>query len=543
MNTIRKWAALAISAALLLTTGLLPVAAQPQETEKLRDFRDRDLVKIACVGASTTEGTGGYAYPAFLQTMAGGRVEVRNFGYSGSAVMKDKPLCYFDSDKHKACLAYQADIVIVEIGGNDAKVDFWNGGNNTFAEDYDALVQSFREQGNDPLILISLGNRAVKDSFGIKDDIVANGVVPVQKATAEKYGYPTAPLREHFIGHEDEYIIDDGIHYTAAGYEEMARLFYETLLTVVDFPEDSGEYLWRPTNLVMTDPYGEFDGYTVLQWQGKPGYFQYASGSLATALGLENGTVVPRLTVDVSYYWDVHGSRNDCLHFNTNDKDGLSAPGIANGKEHDNGYGAFFQYGMESGKWSRLTVSRDQQMLGAPGAADWWFNVGAIDAANGFYINGYIITAALDDGTVRSVYWGANKPADRKALNAAITTANGVLAADTPVFTAQSLQALSEKQIAAVAVNGAVDPAQAALDEAAEALTRALDDLRYVTGDVNGNGQVAADDALMALQAATGKIALSPIEQAAADTNQNGGVGADDALAILQKATGKIESF
>ncbi|MGI6264407.1 MAG: leucine-rich repeat protein [Acutalibacteraceae bacterium] len=62
-------------------------------------------------------------------------------------------------------------------------------------------------------------------------------------------------------------------------------------------------------------------------------------------------------------------------------------------------------------------------------------------------------------------------------------------------------------------------------------------------GDVDGNGEVTAADALMALQAATGKIELVGVRQAAADVDGNGAVSAADALAILQFATGKITSF
>lgn len=64
-------------------------------------------------------------------------------------------------------------------------------------------------------------------------------------------------------------------------------------------------------------------------------------------------------------------------------------------------------------------------------------------------------------------------------------------------------------------------------------------------GDVDDNNQVTANDALMALQAATGKVALTEAESLAAevDGDKDGKVTANDALLILQLATKKIGTF
>ncbi|MGI6264332.1 MAG: discoidin domain-containing protein [Acutalibacteraceae bacterium] len=62
-------------------------------------------------------------------------------------------------------------------------------------------------------------------------------------------------------------------------------------------------------------------------------------------------------------------------------------------------------------------------------------------------------------------------------------------------------------------------------------------------GDVDESGDVTAADALMALQAATGKITLTDPQTLAADVDAVSGVSAADALLILQKATGKVDRF
>jgi hypothetical protein len=62
-------------------------------------------------------------------------------------------------------------------------------------------------------------------------------------------------------------------------------------------------------------------------------------------------------------------------------------------------------------------------------------------------------------------------------------------------------------------------------------------------GDVNEDGKIAAVDALMALQAASGRIILTDTQQYAADVNNDGKITTIDALKILQFISGRIGTF
>lgn len=62
-------------------------------------------------------------------------------------------------------------------------------------------------------------------------------------------------------------------------------------------------------------------------------------------------------------------------------------------------------------------------------------------------------------------------------------------------------------------------------------------------GDVDNDGHVSANDALMALQASTAKITLSPAQTMAANVDGVDAVTAADALLILQYSTQKISRF
>lgn len=62
-------------------------------------------------------------------------------------------------------------------------------------------------------------------------------------------------------------------------------------------------------------------------------------------------------------------------------------------------------------------------------------------------------------------------------------------------------------------------------------------------GDVDGDREVTVNDALLALQAAVGKITLDADAERRADVDKTAGVSVSDALLILQKAVNKIQSF
>ena len=62
-------------------------------------------------------------------------------------------------------------------------------------------------------------------------------------------------------------------------------------------------------------------------------------------------------------------------------------------------------------------------------------------------------------------------------------------------------------------------------------------------GDISGDGKVTTVDALMALQAASGRKILNNIQVYEADVNNDGKVTTVDALKILQFASGRITSF
>lgn len=132
---------------------------------------------------------------------------------------------------------------------------------------------------------------------------------------------------------------------------------------------------------------------------------------------------------------------------------------------------------------------------------------------------------------------------DKTALESLVNSS-----VDTALYTEDSLAlynaALQNAQtiLKDVASCGEVDDITDALQAAIDGLTPvAVADGTY--GDLNADGSTSAEDALLALQGATQKIALSIMQQAMGNVDGVGNVTAADALMILQYTTKKIDDI
>jgi hypothetical protein len=112
---------------------------------------------------------------------------------------------------------------------------------------------------------------------------------------------------------------------------------------------------------------------------------------------------------------------------------------------------------------------------------------------------------------------------------------------DTVAVLERALQAAKTVLNNANATQNDVDAALGDLEETLYGLK--LIENEVVLGDVDDSGNVEAVDALLVLQAATGKITLNDTETWAANVDGQGNVTANDALLILQYATKKIDTF
>ena len=113
-------------------------------------------IEIICVGDSIAAGSKASnrhltSYPAVLQSLLGDTFQVYNYGDGGTLAQKQvtgaskyktqKP--YWESPHYTRALNHTtADIVVIQLGTNDAFVPNWN--ETGFIIDYTQLINSFR---------------------------------------------------------------------------------------------------------------------------------------------------------------------------------------------------------------------------------------------------------------------------------------------------------------------------------------------------------------------------------------------------------------
>lgn len=140
-----------------------------------------------------------------------------------------------------------------------------------------------------------------------------------------------------------------------------------------------------------------------------------------------------------------------------------------------------------------------------------------------------------------SLYYNHQKAAasDKADLNTLIEECDALSPADYEDVSALEAPLAAAKEVLANA-DATISDVNIAYQNLLNAKNALVEKPSVLPGDVNLDGRVAAEDALMALQKATGKIDLTDQQAQAADVDGTAGVTANDALMILQCATGKI---
>ena len=180
-------------------------------------------IRVACMGESITRGAGappGQDYPAQLQKLLGPQYEVRNFGNSGSTLLRhgEKPYC--NQAEFQAALDFRPDIAVVMLGTNDSKPQNWDV-HVDFADDYQWLVEQLRKV-----------NPAVKIFACRPTPVLAPGRYGINEETLEKefpiIDQAVRNLRLDFIdmhsalaAHPED--LPDHVHPNAEGAGLMAK--------------------------------------------------------------------------------------------------------------------------------------------------------------------------------------------------------------------------------------------------------------------------------------------------------------------------------
>jgi len=164
--------------------------------------------RIVCFGDSLTFGTGaskGRDYPSVLEGLTG--VEVINAGVPGNTTGNALKRV------NKDVLAYEPDVVLITLGGNDLKNRV---GESTARANLTTIIQRIQESG----AMVILG--------GIEIPLYGKGFADMYQSVGEQTG--SVLISNIFEGiFANRKMMSDYIHPNDKGYEVMAGYFYEKL--------------------------------------------------------------------------------------------------------------------------------------------------------------------------------------------------------------------------------------------------------------------------------------------------------------------------
>ncbi len=184
-----------------------------------------DKIKVACVGDSITEGYGlawqsKTAYPVVLDSLLGNSYSVLNLGRSATTLQKKGDFPYWSCKEFYDLFVYSPNIIIIQLGTNDTKTQNWDSAG--FAEDYQALIDTFKTISSKPKIYVCLPVPVFKSKWTINDSIMTTGVIPIIEKLAKANSLPVIDLHSQMSGQGKNFF--DGIHPDEKGAGIMAEV-------------------------------------------------------------------------------------------------------------------------------------------------------------------------------------------------------------------------------------------------------------------------------------------------------------------------------
>ena len=198
----------------------------------LVNYSFAETIKIACVGDSITFGAGikdrkNMNYPIQLGKILGEKYEIKNFGNSGSTMLKkgDKP--YWKQREFKSALEFNPNIVVIKLGTNDTKPQNWKHGAD-YLDDYKSMISIFSNLTSKPKIYICLPVPVVESRWGITDDIVNEKIIPTLRKISNQTKCKIIDLNTPFSNKHN--LIPDKIHPNAKGATIIAKEVAKSIL-------------------------------------------------------------------------------------------------------------------------------------------------------------------------------------------------------------------------------------------------------------------------------------------------------------------------
>lgn len=195
----------------------------PKASVPSRDFVGR--TRVACIGDSITAGAGladpaNAAYPAVLAQLLGPSYEVRNFGVSGSTMLRDGDLPYYRTKAYQEAREWLPHIVVIALGTNDSKPQNWRH-RPALERDTYAMMREFLSLPSLPTVYLCLPPPVFTDRWGINQATVKQEIVPSYRRWAARENWPVIDLQTALRSSGSQF--PDGVHPDAVGAAAIAN--------------------------------------------------------------------------------------------------------------------------------------------------------------------------------------------------------------------------------------------------------------------------------------------------------------------------------
>ncbi|MCW4002955.1 MAG: GDSL-type esterase/lipase family protein [Candidatus Bathyarchaeota archaeon] len=220
----KKLCIIAVTIAFLIT----PITLQAYEMQKNQtsQINSRSFpIRVACVGDSITQDSG---YPSDLQTMLGSNYTVGNFGSRESTVLRISWKPYMNQPEFQDAKDFSPDIVVIMLGTNDG-LKMLHSFNETFDDDYIALVNSFQELESKPQIWVAKPPPIFSNSPDLSSEYYSETIIPMTENIATELNLPVIDVYNAF-GDNASYLSADGVHPNNDGAALIASEVYKALL-------------------------------------------------------------------------------------------------------------------------------------------------------------------------------------------------------------------------------------------------------------------------------------------------------------------------
>jgi len=197
-------------------------------------FSQSAPLKVGCIGNSVTYGYGLKnrelsAYSSQLQQLLGAGFQVRNFGVSGSTLLKQGHRPYYKTTAFTDMLAFAPDIAVIHLGLNDTDPRDWPDYQDEFAPDYTWLMDTLRQVNPAVQIFICRLTPIFHDhprfKSGTRDWFWEIQAQIPQIATANKAGL----IDLHTPLYRRPDLFPDALHPDEAGAAIIARTVYSRI--------------------------------------------------------------------------------------------------------------------------------------------------------------------------------------------------------------------------------------------------------------------------------------------------------------------------